>query len=176
MNQANDAYLETEVLTATTQKLQLLLIEAAIRATHRGKQKAREGDQPAATEHFIRAQDCVGQILSGLNYDGNRQIVAKLAAIYVFVLRQLAEGAFERNEKKLDEAIRILEIERETWRQVCEKYGSQINSANSLDRISLNHDSAESSRLTNTTPPPIGRAPDLREISEPTPGGLCLDA
>lgn len=130
MSIAYENYLETGVLTASPQKLQLLLIEAAIRSIHRGKQAWSGGDQAAASEHFIHAQDCVGQMLAGLNYNGAAEIVKRLAAVYVFVLRQLAEGSLNRDTAKLDDAVRVLEVERETWRQVCEQFGSETTATN----------------------------------------------
>jgi len=174
MSIAHENYLETGVLTASPQKLQLLLIEAAIRSIHRGKQSAASGDQATASEHFIHAQDCIGQILAGLNYEGAADIVKKLAAVYVFVLRQLAEGAFERNEQKLDDAVRVLEVERETWRQVCEQFGSSAaerSSAPSLGDSALVRKDA-SARLPNaiTTSMPAADAD-----SQPC-RGFCLDA
>lgn len=175
MSIAYENYLETGVLTANPQKLQLLLIEAAIRSVHRGKQSLAGGDQAAASEHFIHAQDCVGQLLAGLNYDGATDIVKKLAAIYVFVLRQLAEGSLNRDETKLDDAIRVLEVERETWRQVCERFGSHAAG-----------EGASADRRADDSPPKIDAPNHFPETTtthcttqsfdtEPC-GGFCLDA
>ncbi len=173
MSIAYENYLETGVLTASPQKLQLLLIEAAIRSIHRGKKAMASADQAAASEHFIHAQDCVGQMLAGLNYEGATEIVKKLAAVYVFVLRQLAEGSFERNEKKLDDAVRVLEVERETWRQVCEQFGS--STAEGTQSVGM----GDSIERQDAKP----RVPNLNPASLPGPavdvepcGGLCLDA
>lgn len=175
MSIAYENYLETGVLTASPQKLQLLLIEAAIRSIHRGKQAAARGDQAAASEQFIHAQDCVGQILAGLNYDGAAEIVKRLAAVYVFVLRQLAEGALNRDETKLDDAVRVLDVERETWRQVCEQFGSDIASHGqpSINRSQSDHHGIISQKRID------GRQNELAqsEAQEASPsGGFCLDA
>ena len=58
-------YLVTEVMTSTPQKLQLMLIEGAIRAIERGRQKRRAGDDEQACESLLRAQEIVGQLLDG---------------------------------------------------------------------------------------------------------------
>jgi hypothetical protein len=43
--------------------------------------------------------------------------------VYGCVFRTLVAAHLERSEKKLAEAASILEIERDTWRQVCQKLG-----------------------------------------------------
>jgi hypothetical protein len=46
-------------------------------------------------------------------------LVKQVASLYSFVCRTLMEAAFHRDDARLAEVLRILEIERETWRQVC---------------------------------------------------------
>lgn len=127
--QARQNYIQAEVHTATPQKLQLLLVEAAIKNIHRTKQAWKNGKFEDGFETLARAQDIVAEILSSLDIEGNPDIAKKLAAIYVFIFRRLAEGGMAHQEEKLDDALRVLESERETWRLVCEKFGSSSVSA-----------------------------------------------
>jgi flagellar protein FliS len=133
---SRDSYLATEVLTATPQKLHLMLVEAAIRFAQRGRRQWQAGDDAAACESLVRAQNIVSQLMSGLNYDSGCEVVPRLAAIYQFVFRTLLDGNLRRSEQKIDDAIRVLEAERETWRQVCEKYpGNSAGSGDSLTQF-----------------------------------------
>ncbi|MCA9246521.1 MAG: flagellar export chaperone FliS [Planctomycetales bacterium] len=122
---APNTYLETEVLTATPQKLQLMLIDGAIRFSQRARTLWAEGDDAGAGDCVLRAQEIMGELLqsaSGTKSD----ITEKLSAIYLFVFSQLTEAYLERDAKRIDEVIRVLEVERETWRQVCEKFGARL--------------------------------------------------
>jgi len=123
---ARESYLVTEVMTATPQKLQLMLIEAAIRSTERARQQWRDDDNEQAIESVIRAQEIIGELLAGLDQEVEGDLTKKVAAIYLFVFRTLMEASFDRDEQKLDDALEVLAIERETWRQVCEKLGSRM--------------------------------------------------
>ena len=51
---ARDTYLETQVKTATPQKLQLMLVEGAIRFAHQAIHHWEQQDEPAACESLIR--------------------------------------------------------------------------------------------------------------------------
>ncbi len=127
MNQsARDNYLVTEVMTATPQKLQLMLIEAALRMAERGRSKWREGDDLQAAESLSRAQQIVGELLASLDRDSDLPMVRRVAAIYLYLFRTLMEASHAHDEVKLADAVRVLEEERETWRQVCEKLGANV--------------------------------------------------
>ena len=66
---AHNQYLETEVLTATPQRLHLLLIEAAMRFAERARRHWREGNREKAFQSLILAQDAVAKMLNGLNHE-----------------------------------------------------------------------------------------------------------
>jgi flagellar secretion chaperone FliS len=120
-----ESYLVTEVMTSTPQKLQLMLIEGAMRSIERARRCWRSGDNDQACESIICAQKIVGQMLGALDRDVAPELVNKVAAVYVFIFRGLVDVNLSRDEKKLDDVQRVLEIERGTWRQVCEKLGSR---------------------------------------------------
>ena len=121
---AGKSYLDTEVMTATPQKLQLMLIEAAIRAARRARKKWLDGRDDEACEDLIHAQQIVSELLGGLDPEVNADLVKKVASVYMFVFRSLMEANHDRSEKKLEDAIRVLEVERGTWQKVCAELGS----------------------------------------------------
>jgi flagellar protein FliS len=125
---ARESYLVTEIMTATPQKLQLLLIEAAIRSAQRARQKWQEEDCEQACEALIHAQEIVGELLAALDRELNAELVKKMAAIYLFVFRSLMEANSQRDQQKLNDAIKVLEVERQTWQMVCEKLGGRSES------------------------------------------------
>lgn len=148
---AQQKYLQAEVHTATPQKLQLMLVEAAIKNIHRTKQAWLEQRYDEGVETLIRAQDIVAEILCSLDVKSNEQIAKQLASIYLFIFRRLAEGGMAHDGEKLDEALRVLNAERETWRLVCEKFGSTVeqptsetpvNSSSSGDTVSFSSGAA----------------------------------
>lgn len=124
---ARDAYLLTEVNTATPQKLQLMLIEAAIRFASQALLHWDNGQDEQAGEALIRCQDIFGEILGGLRPDLDPALVKQVAGIYVFLLRSTTDAHLTKDRKAVEDAIRILQIERDTWQQVCMQLGSRID-------------------------------------------------
>ncbi|MDR3183346.1 MAG: flagellar export chaperone FliS [Planctomycetaceae bacterium] len=125
-SRARQNYILAEVQTATPQKLQLLLVEAAIKNVHRTKTAWEQEKFDVGFETLSKAQDIIAEILSSLDKKNSPELAGKIASIYVFIFRCMSEAGMTHNPAKLDDALRILNSERETWRLVCEKFGSSI--------------------------------------------------
>jgi flagellar protein FliS len=121
---ARNQYLDAEIMSATPQKLHLLLIEAIIRTIHRGKHHWQSGEDDKGLAALCHAQRMVCEILGGFDREVNPDLVRRMAELYLYVYRTLVDGNRRHDEKKLDEALRVLEIERGTWQAVCEKLGT----------------------------------------------------
>jgi len=165
---ARDSYLTTEVMTATPQRLQLLLLDGAVRYCEQARQHWEDSDFGPATESLIRAQDIISEILSNLNKEVDAELVKKVAAIYAFIFRCLMEACILRDVKKLDDAVRILHIERETWRALGEQVGSPPAASARVDSTSFQDQ------------PALPAAPPVMETDPLTmdeyTGGFSLDA
>jgi flagellar protein FliS len=118
-------YLATEVMTATPQRLQLMLLEAAIRSASQARGALADGNHERAFPHLLRAQRIMAELLTGLKPTPNDGLVGQVASVYVFIYRSLVAANLERSTARLDDALRVLDTERETWRQVCQQLGSQ---------------------------------------------------
>jgi flagellar secretion chaperone FliS len=122
---ARDEYLVTEVSTAPPQKLQLLLIEGAIRFALQTKECWRAQRDAEAAAAILRCQEIITEILAAVKSDVDRELAGRVAAIYAYLLRTLVAADRARDEKHLDQALAVLEIERETWQLVCQQLGTQ---------------------------------------------------
>jgi flagellar secretion chaperone FliS len=122
---ARDEYLVTEVSTAPPQKLQLLLIEGAIRFALQAKECWRAQRDAEAAAAILRCQEIITEILATIKPEVDRQLAGRVAAIYAYLLRTLVAADRGRDEKQLDQALALLEIERETWQLLCQQLGTQ---------------------------------------------------
>jgi flagellar protein FliS len=130
----HDEYLVNEVLTATPQRLHLMLIDAAIRHCERARRFWNAQLEEQASEAIAKAQDTVSEMLACLNYGQQRELAGRIAGVYNFVFRAVVNAGLKRDEKSLADALRILEIERDTWREIVRMTGSAGASASSGSR------------------------------------------
>lgn len=120
---ARQQYLENEVTTATPQKLQWMLHDAAIRFAARACQLWQQGKLVEATDAMGRSREIVAHLLGGLRREHSPELVTRVAAEYSFVLRTLVVASIQHDQTKLHEAMQVLEIHRDTWASVCRELG-----------------------------------------------------
>jgi flagellar protein FliS len=120
-----DHYLEHEILSAAPQKLQLLLIEAAIRQAKKAQHFWSQSQDTAARQALVRAQEIVAQMLAGIQPDQSQPLVRRVVAVYSFIIRALAKAYLQHDKLSLADALRVLEIERQTWQQVCQQLSNR---------------------------------------------------
>ncbi|HVX15081.1 MAG TPA: flagellar export chaperone FliS [Pirellulales bacterium] len=126
-NRASDTYFENQVFTATPQRLRLMLIDGALHYARRALEHWQSGRAYEGGEAVIGCQRIVTELLRSLRPEIAPELVSNVAAIYNFVFRSLIDAGLKRDQAKLRDAISVLEIERETWRQVCEQLGSTLD-------------------------------------------------
>ncbi len=157
-----DQYLTTEVFTAPPQKLQLMLIEMAIRLVERAKQQFAAQAFTEACMTLVNAQQIADQLIAGVNREASPELADRVLAVYDFIARRLREANTERDLRKLDDVARILEIERETWQAVCDQLAGK----------STNKHAEFIPSQTGAHAP----APVFGEIDDLSPSGFSLDA
>jgi len=117
---ARDAYLEAQIMTATPQKLRLMLIEAALRFA-RQAYEAQLGEQHEEVfDATIRCRRLVTELLTSIDRERS-PLAKKIVALYVYLFQALTEAQLKRDADKFNDVINVLEIERDTWRELCER-------------------------------------------------------
>jgi flagellar protein FliS len=120
MDPSENKYLEAQIMTATPQKLRLMLIEGALRFARRTLELWEQSKPEEALESLIRCRSIVAELMSGIQADQS-DLTRRVAAVYVFLFRCLTEAHLHRQPQRVQDTIRVLEIERDTWQQVCDQ-------------------------------------------------------
>lgn len=115
MESASNEYLRNSVLTASPEQLLLMLYDGAIRFTRQGLQGLEQSNWEQAFTGFSRAQKIVLELLNSLNYDADRTLCTRMAGLYNYIYRHLVLACADRSVSAAQEALKILEYQRETW-------------------------------------------------------------
>jgi flagellar protein FliS len=121
---APNPYLRMKVLTASPSELRLMLFDGALKFSRQGRRlyEAEKPDLEKTFETLVRAQKIVLELANSLVRNGdNDEIYEKLSALYHFIYTRLIAANSSRDVTALDEAIQLLEYERETWLMVMER-------------------------------------------------------
>ena len=121
---AGHAYLETQIATATPQRLRLMMIDGALRRA-RQTVEAWAGPNPGdALEPLISCRSIVAELIAGIRA-GSSPLADKVLGIYLFLFQELTEAQLRRDIARIGGVIRVLEEERITWQEVCATLGDR---------------------------------------------------
>jgi len=129
-------YLRNAVMTATPEQLQLMLYDGAIRFARQGREAIERKDYETSCEKLIRAQEIISAMQNGLRPEVNPELCGQLSALYNFIFRRLIDANTKRDVAAIDEAVRILEHQRETWVMLMEKIREITAEAKGEDAMS----------------------------------------
>jgi flagellar protein FliS len=145
---AEYTYLEDEVLTASPQRLRLMLIDGAIRFARLTISHWQVDHADAASQTLMRCRAIVTELLASVRasrascehlvdhmrrakpltaaqrereVESLYEAAKNTAGVYVFLFRELTEAQMTRDAGKVNGAIRVLEVERETTRLLCQQ-------------------------------------------------------
>lgn len=108
-------YLRTKILTASPEELRLMLFDGAIKFCRQGREGLEARNFEQAYNGLTRAQKIALELSTSLNSDIDPDLYSKLNSLYTYIYRLLVDANLERSVEKIDEAIGLIEYEKETW-------------------------------------------------------------
>jgi flagellar protein FliS len=127
MSQAQqpNPYLKTRIMTASPEELRLMLYDGAIKFANQAKIAIVKKDFENSYNALMRAQKIVLELSTSLNHNVAPDLCERLSALYTYIYRLLVEANMQRQVKQVDEAIELLEYERETWQMLMQQLADQ---------------------------------------------------
>jgi flagellar protein FliS len=119
MNQSavHQSYKESAVLTATPERLVVMLYDGAHRFLFQAAVAMREGKVEQANNRLQRAEAIIDELNTTLDMSVG-EIPARLRAIYLFCKRHLMQARIKRSPEMIDEVDGLLSTVGDAWRQI----------------------------------------------------------
>ena len=123
MNQAAvpQAYKESAVMTATPERLVVMLYDGAHRFLFQAAHAMRSGDIAQMNNRMQRAEAIIAELRGTLNHEQGGEIAGRLEAIYDFCQRHLLEARLKRDPQRIEQVMKLLAELRDAWDQISAK-------------------------------------------------------
>ena len=118
-------YLKTKIMTARPEELRLMLYDGELKFCRQAKVALEKKNYEESYNNLMRAQKIVLELSTSLNYDADPAICQRLSALYTYVYRLLVDANMKRESPIVDEAIKLIEYERETWQMLMKKLAGE---------------------------------------------------
>ncbi|MBN2852603.1 MAG: flagellar export chaperone FliS [Clostridia bacterium] len=116
-------YMESNILTATPEKLILMLYNGCIKNIHLAKKSIEENDIVNKNNFILKAESIVFELQASLDF--NYPISKEINSLYEFIIDLLIDANINKDSSKLDAALKLVLEFRDTWEQAM-----KINQAN----------------------------------------------
>ncbi|MGE0607681.1 MAG: flagellar export chaperone FliS [Pirellulales bacterium] len=170
----DDPYFVAEVQTATPQQLRLMLIEGALRYARRVTELWAEKKLYEAGQAVDRCRDIVTELMTRMNRARQPELTARVASVYAWMYSEITQAHISHDIPRMGEVIRVLEVERDTWQQLCELLPAapvDHESPPEADGLVASDDAAKP-----PLPPPCDDDPLADIWSQQASNGLSFDA
>lgn len=122
MTDAGDnPYLRNAVLTARPEQLQLMLYDGAIRFASQAREAIEKREIENSFNLLSRAQNIVREMENGLRHEVAPELCSQMASLYRFVFGKLVDANVNKDIQALDDALKVLRHQRETWAILADK-------------------------------------------------------
>ena len=119
--QAAAHYLRTKVLTSTPEQLQMMLYDGALRFGEQARIALTAKKYEDSYNLICKVQKILSELSGSLKRDVSPDLCGKLAALYTYAYRQLITANIQHDLAALDDAMKILKYQRETWVMLMEQ-------------------------------------------------------
>jgi len=120
-----NAYLRTQVLTASPEKLRLMLLDGALRFAQQAADGMAAKDYEATYNGITQARAIVLELATSIRADVDPELAERVQSVYMYLYRELVDASLTRDRARLEKAIELLRYERETWSMLMDKVAAE---------------------------------------------------
>ena len=133
-----------------------MLLDGALKFAAQAREGLDAGNHEQSYNGFTQCRAIITELIVSIRPEFDPELFGKVRALYTFMFSRLVDASREKSAEKLDEVIKLLQYERETWAMLMDKLN--IDRQNSADSSLA---SAEASKA----PAGTGQSPRRAAIS-----------
>jgi len=118
MYQAQQAYLESEILQADPLRLVQLLYRGAITAVGKARMHLQRGEIKPRSAQITKAMDILAELAASVDLERGGDLGQNLVMLYDYMSAQLQTANFQQVEGPLVEVEKLLATLLEAWEQI----------------------------------------------------------
>ena len=141
MNQNAASYKKAAILSASPERLILMLYDGALHAMNEAKRGFEIEDlklrNEAISNNLIKAQNIFGELQRSLRLDKGGEFADRMFGLYGFYLMKLIEANFKKAEEPIDTVIRLFSEIRDAWEEMLSKQKIKAEPAPALSGMGV---------------------------------------
>ena len=115
------AYRTTQIQTASSADLLLLLYDGAIKWCKQAEVHLDSGQGELAHKALLKSQDIIDELIVSLDFSAGQEIAQGLYQLYDYMRRCLIEANMKKEKEPVVQVAAMLEELRDTWAEVARR-------------------------------------------------------
>ena len=116
-NNPYKSYVETQVATATPEKLLIMLYNGALQRCLAARRAMTEGNREAVHHSLVKAQAIVTEMSASLDLERGGELAEGLERIYDYIYRTLVQANLSQDAHPVEECENLLQVLLESWQE-----------------------------------------------------------
>ena len=113
-------YQNTQVTTATPEKILIMLYDGAIKFTLLAQERMKQKDLAGKGLYIGKAMAIVNELMATLNHEIGGTVAVDLERLYVYLINEFTSANINNELVPLENAHKILVMLRDTWKDATE--------------------------------------------------------
>lgn len=109
-----------------------MLLDGAIRFAEKGREGLVRADYEMVYDGISRSQSILMELINALRPEHDPELCKRLSSLYTFLYVRLMEASRTKNPALVEDVIRLLQYERETWAMLVQKLADENAAARGL--------------------------------------------
>ncbi|MNL44910.1 Flagellar protein FliS [compost metagenome] len=123
-NNPYSQYQQTQVETASPERLLLMLYDGAIRFANVAMKALEDKDFSTSNTNCLKVQNILNELMVTLDMKVGGELAKNLFDLYDFMTRETVEANISKNARRLEGVIEIFKELREAWMQAAKNVGA----------------------------------------------------
>jgi flagellar secretion chaperone FliS len=120
------AYQDNEVLTASKERLVLLLYEGLLRSLRRAGMQIGAGDLEGKSRSLQNASSIVYELLGSLDFEAGGDIAKRLSGLYSYFASEILQVGRTLDRRRLEALVDMIDALHEAWGEAARKVRGEV--------------------------------------------------
>lgn len=118
-------YQQTQIQTATPEKLLIMLYNGAINFLNKAKVYIEQKDYAQTNTFLLKAQAIISEFMNTIDWDPNPEFAQNLYSLYEFMNNTLIQANINKDSEKIDVVIDLLKTLKSAWEEAAIKVAKE---------------------------------------------------
>ncbi len=109
-----------------------MLLDGAIRFAEKGREGLVRADYEMVYDGISRCQSILMELINSLRPEHDSEVCKRLSGLYTFLYTRLMEASRIKEPALVEDVIRLLQYERETWSMLVQKLADENAAARGM--------------------------------------------